>query len=80
MAELTSAQGEPEQAARWAMRARSLDPLDQRAARLFITALDAGGHRSGAAEAAKELQAALSAHSLAPDRETARLLIRFAQN
>ncbi|RLE18850.1 MAG: hypothetical protein DRJ50_12730, partial [Actinobacteria bacterium] len=62
LAELTSAQGEPEQAARWAMRARSLDPLDQRAARLFITALDAGGHRSGAAEAAKELQTALSAH------------------
>ncbi len=77
MAELTSAQGEPELAARWAMRARLLEPLDQRAARLFISALDAGRNPSGAAEAAEELRSVLSASAIAPDRETTRLLERY---
>jgi two-component SAPR family response regulator len=80
LAELTSAQGEPEQAARWAIRARSIDPLDQRAARLFIAALDAGGHRAGATDAADELRTALSANALTLDRETTRLLDRLAVN
>jgi len=72
MAELKSAQGEPEHAARW-------DALDQRAARLFISALDAGGHRSGAIEAAEELCATLGSHSLPPERETTRLFERYCR-
>ena len=77
VAELVTARGEPEEAARWAQRARLIDPLDQRAGRLFVAALDATGKRSSALEAADELRSTLTSHGVGLERSTARLLGRL---
>lgn len=77
LAELTAARGEPETAARWAQQACTIDPLDERAGRLFAAALDAGGHPGGARDAITDLLARLAVNDLAPDRATVRLLDRL---
>ncbi len=77
IAELTAAKGEPEQAARWAARARTFDPLNERAGRLFIAALDAAGVRSAARDAADELLAVLAAADLEASAPTLRLIERL---
>ncbi|MFK8025959.1 MAG: BTAD domain-containing putative transcriptional regulator [Ilumatobacter sp.] len=77
VAELTAARGEPEEAARWAASGRSIDPLSERAGRLFVSSLEAMGDRSAAREAAVELAAMLSDAELSPEPATARLLDRL---
>jgi LuxR family maltose regulon positive regulatory protein len=66
IAELTAAKGEPEQAARWAAAARRIDPLNERAGRLLVAALDAPGDRSAALDAADELLTTLRSAELEP--------------
>lgn len=77
VSELVAARGEPEEAARWAQRARTIEPLDQRAGRLFVSALDAAGNRPAAVVAAQELAAMLSTNGLGADPATTRLLDRL---
>ena len=78
ISELVAAKGEPEEAARWAARARQFDPLNERAGRLFVASLDAGGDRSGARSAATELLATLTEAGLEADAATARLVARIS--
>ncbi len=77
IAELTAAKGEPEEAARWAASARRIDPLNERAGRLFVAALDASGDRSAARAAAHELLATLSAAELRASAATQRVIDRL---
>lgn len=77
IAELTAAKGEPEQAARWATKARAFDPLNERAGRLFVAALDAAGDRSGARSAADELLATLADADVSASGATLRLVDRL---
>lgn len=77
IAELTAAKGEPEQAARWAATARTFDPLNERAGRLFVAALDAAGDRSAARAAAAELLATLTDADLTASGPTLRLVERL---
>lgn len=77
IAELTAAKGEPEDAARWAERARTVDPLNERAGRLFVSALDASGDRSAARAAAHELVDTLQSADLALSPPTQRLIDRL---
>ena len=77
IAELTAAKGEPEEAARWAATARRFDPLNERAGRLFVSALDAAGDRSAARDAVEELLATLAAADLEPTPQTTRLVDRL---
>ena len=77
VAELTAAKGEPEEAARWAAAARRIDPLNERAGRLFVAALDAAGDRSAARAAADELLTTLSAAELEPSSATQRVIERL---
>ncbi len=74
VAELTAARGEPEEAARWAVRARELDPLNERAGRTFVAALMAAGDRSAARTAAAELTRTLGDAGLALSPSTSRIL------
>ena len=74
VAELTAAKGEPEEAARWAIRARELDPLNERAGRVFVAALVAAGDRSAARTAADELVRTLGDADLPLSPATSRLL------
>ncbi len=74
--ELTLAQGEPEAAAPWAIRAQRCLPLNERAHRLFIASLLGSGDRAAALLAAQEFQTALVAAGLEPESETARAFER----
>jgi len=75
--ELVLARGEPEEAGSWALRARRLAPLNERAERLFVTCLAGTGDRAGAAFALRALIAALAAEGLPMERETAALAKRL---
>lgn len=75
--ELTLARGEPEAASQWALRARKLNPLDERAARLFVSSLAAAGDRNAAARAFDELEQQLADAGLRPEPETAQLVVRL---
>ncbi|MFK7919241.1 MAG: BTAD domain-containing putative transcriptional regulator [Ilumatobacter sp.] len=77
VAELVAAKGEPEEAARWAARGRAIDPLNDRAGRLFIAALDAAGDRSAARAAADELIATLGDADLEASTATLRTIDRL---
>ncbi len=77
VAELVGARGEPEAALHWAMRARQLDPLSDRAARAFVGALDATGDRSAVREAMAQFEDALGAAGLEPELATTRLFERL---
>lgn len=76
IAELTAARGEPEDAARWAERARRLDPLSERAARILVGSLIASGDRSTAAAAAAELAARFDDHGIVVEAATTRAFER----
>lgn len=78
VSELTAARGEPEHAARWAARAREIDPLNERAGRQFVAALEAGGDRSTAREAMRSLLETLADADLTPDVATGRLAERLS--
>jgi LuxR family transcriptional regulator, maltose regulon positive regulatory protein len=78
LAELTAAKGEPEEASRWAAQARRIDPLNERAGRTFIAALDAVGDRSAARTAVEELVATLRAAGLDLTPPTQRLIARIS--
>jgi DNA-binding SARP family transcriptional activator len=77
IAELEAARGEPEEAARWAERGRLIDPLNERAGRLFVAALDAMGDRSAARSAADELGSTLVGAGLELTSATTRLFDRI---
>lgn len=77
VAELTMAKGEPEEAARWATKARQIDPLNERAGRIFVAALEAVGDRTAARTAAQQLLATLRAADLEPTPVTQRVLARL---
>ncbi len=77
VAELTAAKGEPEEAARWAARARQIDPLNERAGRLFATSLLASDGRSAARSAVSDLLSALADAGLTPETATTRLGVRL---
>lgn len=77
VSELTAARGEPEQAARWAAQARELDPLNERAGRQFVAALEASGDRSTAREAMRSLVSILADADITPDTATMRLADRL---
>lgn len=77
IAELTAAKGEPEDAARWAAQGRMIDPLNERAGRLFVAALDASGDRSAARDAAAELVSTLADADLDASPATRRLIDRL---
>jgi two-component SAPR family response regulator len=76
VAELTAARGEPDDAARWAERARHIDPLSERAARIFVASLLAAGHRASAAAAAAEFEAAFVGNGIAIEASTRRVFDR----
>lgn len=77
ISELVAARGEPETAARWAGDARAIDPLNQRAGRLFVAALDAMGARSAAVTAIVDLLDVLTADGIQPEPATERLAQRL---
>lgn len=77
ISELTAARGEPEQAARWAAQAREIDPLNERAGRQFVAALEASGDRSAAREAMRSLVGTLHEADIVPDAATSRLADRL---
>jgi DNA-binding SARP family transcriptional activator len=68
--ELLLARGEPEQAMHLAVRAQHLDPLSERAHRLFIRCHLALGSTSSARAAGLRLSSDLSDAELRPERET----------
>ncbi|HRW36699.1 MAG TPA: BTAD domain-containing putative transcriptional regulator [Aquihabitans sp.] len=72
--ELLLARGEPEQAMHLAVRAQQLDPLSERAQRLFIRCHLALGSTSSARAAGARLVAELADAGMRPDRETELLL------
>ena len=71
------AKGEPEAAMRAATEALRLDPLSERAHRLFIRSQLAIGSATTARAAAARLLDALAAADLRPDDETLLLLRRL---
>ena len=77
IAELTAAKGEPEQAARWAAKARHIDHLNERAGRVFVASLEAIGDRTSARSAARELVDTLRAADLEPTPATQRVIARL---
>jgi DNA-binding SARP family transcriptional activator len=77
IAELVAARGEPEQAARWAGQAREIDPLNERAGRQFVAALEASGDRSAARTAMRSLVDTLDDADIVPDAATVRLAARL---
>lgn len=77
VSELVAARGEPEEAARWAQRARLVEPLDQRAGRLFVAALDASGQPASARAALDDLRSVLAANGIGLERPTQRLIERL---
>jgi len=72
--ELLLARGEPEQAMHLAVRAQQLDPLSERAQRLFIRCHLSLGSTSSARAAGRRLLADLADSSMSPERETELLL------
>ncbi len=76
IAELTAARGEPEDAARWAERARHIDALSERAARIFVGSLLAAGDRSASAAAARELETLFDTNGIALEPATQRVFMR----
>lgn len=76
VAELTAAKGEPVEAARWAARAQELEPLSERAGRLFVSALASHGDTASARAAADDLVGRFSAAGLELGGDTRRLLER----
>ncbi len=76
VAELTAARGEPEDAARWAERARHIDQLSERAARIFVASLLAAGHRTAAAEAATEFETLFLGTGITIEASTQRVFDR----
>jgi DNA-binding SARP family transcriptional activator len=75
--ELTLARGEPEQAMHEASHALRLDPLSERAQRLFLRCHLAIGSLAAAREAAAQLRRILLEAGLTPEVETERLLERL---
>lgn len=75
--ELTLARGEPEQAMPWAIRARKISDLNERAGRLFISCLAAADDRAAALSAAAELTGKLESEGLDPEAETTSLIARL---
>ncbi|MFN3256709.1 MAG: BTAD domain-containing putative transcriptional regulator [Ilumatobacter sp.] len=75
--ELVAARGEPEQAAQWAERAQRLDPLSERAAAIFVSALGAIGDRTAARTAAETITSRFEVAGLGLGRSTARAFERF---
>ncbi len=76
IAELTAARGEPEDAIRWAERARHVDHLSERAARLFVSSLLAAGHRAAAATATGEFETLFGSNGIAIEPATQRVFAR----
>jgi DNA-binding SARP family transcriptional activator len=74
---LELARGEPERALHWAAEAQKASEIDERAGRLFMSALRATGDRAGAAAAGTRLVAALRSAGLEPEPATARLLEEY---
>jgi DNA-binding SARP family transcriptional activator len=72
--ELVLARGEPEAAMRLAVRAQRLDPLSERAQRLFIRCHLALGSVTAARQSALHLRRTLADADLEPERETEILL------
>lgn len=77
IAELVSAQGEPEQAARWARHALLIDPTSERAGRLLVASFDASGDRSAARQAAEHVRDRLTAAGISTSPATQRLFERI---
>ncbi len=77
--ELVLASGEPELSMSSAVRAMQIDPLSERAHRLFIRCHLALGSDSAARAACQSLSERLEGHALTPDEET-RQLLRRVQN
>jgi two-component SAPR family response regulator len=77
VAELTSAKGEPEEAARMARQAQMFDERSERAGRVLVAALDASGDRSAAQDAATHLSSVLHDSGIELSTETTRLFIRI---
>ncbi|MCP3935724.1 MAG: hypothetical protein GY708_10170 [Actinomycetia bacterium] len=80
---LELARGEPEQALYWAAEAQKANDIDERAGRLLMAAIAATGDRAGAAEAGRQLAAALASARLEPEAATLRTLEEYgipAQN
>jgi len=71
--ELTLARGEPETAGKWALRARRLTPLNERAERLLVSCMLGSGDRAGAAKVVRELFDGLHESGLAPEAESVAL-------
>ena len=76
--ELELARGEPEEAMRLAARAQHLDPLSERAQRLFVRSHLALGSRGAARQAAERLLALLDREGMAPEPETLALVARLS--
>jgi DNA-binding SARP family transcriptional activator len=74
---LELARGEPERALHWAAEAQKASDIDERAGRLFMSALRATGDRAGAAAAGARLAAALKSAGLESEPATARLLEEY---
>lgn len=77
LGELLLARGDPEQAMHHAVTAQRLDPLSERAHRLFIRCHLAVGSTSAARGAAQHLVRELDDAGLAPERETQVLVNRL---
>lgn len=77
--ELTLARGEPEQAMPWAIQARKMSDLNERAGRLFISCLSAADDRVAALSAARDLTDKLETEGLAPEAETTALIARLSK-
>ena len=75
--ELTAARGHPEAAAGWAQQALEHDPLSQRAASIFVSALAASGDIAGARAAGDSLEAGFLAAGIEVERSTRRVFDRF---
>ncbi len=75
--ELTLARGEPEEACRWAVKARAMDQLNERAARLFVSSLASTGDRSAAVRAGRSFTEELNSAGLTAGPETAKLLSKL---
>ncbi len=74
LGELLLARGEPEEATAWASTAQRLEPLLERAHRLFIRGLAGQGNRPAAMEAAATFVERLEADGLTPEPETVRFV------
>ena len=71
LADRSAAAGEPMEVARWARRAASLEPFNEKAQRRLMRALDAIGDRAGALQAVQEFSRRMSDElGVAPSPET----------